>query len=127
MRYLLDTNALIWTIFNPDRLSEQAREEIETCESLCTSVVSLWEIGIKQAIGKLDIDSTVGEIETSCNGLGIDVIPLTAEQIDAIKALPMRHKDPFDRIIIAQAITNGVSLISSDQHIREYTEVETLW
>lgn len=127
MRYLLDTNALIWTVFNPDRLSERAREEIETCESLCTSIVSLWEIGIKQAIGKLDIDSTVSEIEASCNSLGIEVIPLTAEHIDTMKILPMRHKDPFDRIIIAQAITNGVSLISSDQHVMEYREVETLW
>ena len=124
--YLLDTNALICALFAPDRLSSSARKTIENSEHLLVSMASLWEIAIKQSIGKLDIDASIPEIVDACSALKIDRLPLQPEHIERIKSLPPIHRDPFDRLIISQAIMEHLTIITMDQTIPQY-EVKTLW
>ena len=120
MKYLLDTNALINEMFNPIKLSEEAKNVIETENELYVSVAALWEIGIKQSINKLDINATTEEIADECKRQDIKIIPMLPSHIDKMKTLPHHHGDPFDRIIIAQAIEGKMTLITSDGKIEKY-------
>ena len=125
--YLLDTNALIGVLFSPDLLSETAKEIVLESEDLGVSIAALWEIGIKQSIGKIDIESSAEEIEAACIKLGICVYPLKASYIDAMRKLPQIHKDPFDRIMIAQAMEEDLSLSTRDSIIPQYPHVSVMW
>ena len=128
MKYLLDTNALIFAIFTPSKLSETARLLIENPDNeIFVSIVSFWEIGIKQSIGKIDIAATIQEIEFACDELDIHILGLQAKYIDQMKELPFVHRDPFDRIIVAQSIVEDLGLITSDETIPKYKEVRTVW
>ena len=128
MRYLLDTNAIIRVLFYPDLLSDDASQIIEDeANELFTSIASLWEIGIKKSIGKLDVDSDIIEISDACGELNISIIPITPGQIDIIMHLPFHHRDPFDRLIIAQAVDMGVPVITSDSKFYDYDEIVTVW
>lgn len=127
MKYLLDTNALIGLLFRPDLLSRDANQIIQESDELYISIVSLWEIGIKQSIGKIDIDASAVDIEEACIKLNIVVLSLGSRHIDRMKKLPLIHRDPFDRIIIAQALTEDMVLVTKDNTIPKYEEVKTLW
>ena len=94
--------------------------------NLFVSVVSLWEIGIKQSIEKLGISLSVPEIENICRERDISVISITSEEIELIKILPKIHNDPFDRLIIAQSQVNDFTIVTSDKTIPLY-EVKTVW
>jgi PIN domain nuclease of toxin-antitoxin system len=83
-------------------------------------------VAIKQSIGKLDIDASIPEIVDACSALKIDRLPLQPEHIERIKSLPLIHRDPFDRLIISQAIMENLTIITMDQTIPQY-EVKTLW
>ena len=120
MRYLLDTNALINEMFNPIKLSDEAKNAIEIGNEVYISVAALWEIGIKQSIKKLDISATIEEIADECKRQDIQIIPILPSHIDKMKTLPHHHGDPFDRIIIAQAIEGKMILITSDGKIEKY-------
>ncbi len=127
MSYLLDTNALIGLLFCPDILSENANRIIQESDDLFVSIASLWELGIKQSIGKIDIDTTAAEIADACKKLEISILPIIPGHIDTMRNLPLIHRDPFDRIIMAQAIMEDLVLISKDSIIPHYEEVKTLW
>lgn len=126
MRYLLDTNALIFTLCKPQKLTNTARKIITEETELFVSIISFWEIAIKQSIGKLAIKSSIPAIETICNERNINILPITSQEIEAIKSLPKIHNDPFDRIIISQAIQHDCTIITSDTIIPQY-ETETIW
>lgn len=126
MKYLLDTNALIFSLCNPNELSKSARKIITLERELFVSVVSFWEIAIKQSIGKLAIESDIPRIEEICKERGIQVISILSEEIEEIKKLPKFHNDPFDRIIISQALQNDFCIITRDTIIPKYP-VKTLW
>lgn len=129
MKYLLDTCALIEALFEPGRLSPRARNIIEGDASLVVSIASLWEIMIKQQIGKLGIRQTSAqEIRAACDGLSIDIIQTEIEHIDRIRTLPRYkdHGDPFDRLILCQAIALGLPIITSDGKMERYG-VEVVW
>lgn len=126
MKYLLDTNALIFSLCNPNELSKFARKIITLERELFVSVVSFWEIAIKQSIGKLAIESDIPRIEEICKERGIQVISILSEEIEGIKKLPKFHNDPFDRIIISQALQNDFCIITRDTIIPKYP-VKTLW
>lgn len=126
MKYLLDTNALIFSLCNPNELSKSARKIITLERELFVSVVSFWEIAIKQSIGKLVIESDIPRIEEICKERGIQVISILSEEIEGIKKLPKFHNDPFDRIIISQALQNDFCIITRDTIIPKYP-VKTLW
>ena len=114
---LLDTNALICALFAPERLSSTARTAIENSESLYVSMASLWEIAIKQSIGKLNVDASIHEIVQACAAYEITLLPIQPVHIEGIKALPAIHSDPFDRLIISQAIYEKMTIITMDRMI----------
>ena len=126
MKYILDTNILIYSLCNPAELSTEAKRIITTEKDLSLSVVSLWEIAIKQSIGKLNIQLTIPQIENICLSRDIAILPLTSKEIENIKNLPNIHKDPFDRIIISQTQLNAMTLVTSDTIIPQYN-VSTVW
>lgn len=126
MIYLLDTNALLFSLADVKSLSDKARNIIETEENLCVSIASLWEIAIKQSIGKLSLSMTIPEIQSECYSRNIEIIPIKPAEIEKIKALPKIHNDPFDRLIIAQANTMEATIVTRDSKIPKYP-VQVAW
>ena len=90
-------------------------------------IASFWELGIKQSIGKIDIDASAVDMENACIRLDIGILPIIPGHIDRMRELPLIHRDPFDRIIIAQALTEDMILITKDSIIPLYQEVKTIW
>lgn len=118
MRLLLDTNALIWLLSEPGRLSDQASTQIEDrSNEVFVSVVSAWEIGVKKAKAKLDVP---GDLESMLSRNGLEALPLTLRHGLAIESLPYEHHDPFDRMLVAQAQIEKLTLVTSDRTLRRY-------
>ncbi|MCR5788824.1 MAG: type II toxin-antitoxin system VapC family toxin [Lachnospiraceae bacterium] len=124
--YLIDTHVLIWSLFDAGKLSDQAEHIITNSNMIYVSIASLWEIAIKQSIGKIEIQSTLQEIADQCSKSQIDVLNILPVHLDVIKQLPRIHNDPFDRLIIAQAVTEGLTLITKDTYIPQY-DIKTIW
>ncbi|MBQ7219692.1 MAG: type II toxin-antitoxin system VapC family toxin [Synergistaceae bacterium] len=127
MNYMLDSCAFIWYIETSDRLPEEIRELIDTEEHMYVSIATFWEIAIKQSTGKLDLEITMSELEAKCAENKIAILPLELPYFERIKKLPLIHRDPFDRVIIATAIEEKLTLITNDGKIAQYEEVKTLW
>jgi PIN domain nuclease of toxin-antitoxin system len=125
--FLLDTQVLLWFIEADPRLSDRARDLLTNDEvELSISIVSLWEIAIKINIGKLKIDYTTGDIYQLLDRLDVQVLPIEYADLDCYLTLPLHHRDPFDRLLIAQAINRQLALVSADQALHPY-EVEQWW
>ncbi|SEG45798.1 PIN domain nuclease, a component of toxin-antitoxin system (PIN domain) [Butyrivibrio sp. Su6] len=124
---LIDTHTLIWFMFDDTQLSDKALSTIKTEDKVYVSIASLWEIAIKQSIGKLDIEVTSVELADKCSEAGIDILSITPKQLDYISKLPSIHNDPFDRLIISQAITEGLSIVTKDEKIAKYDGVNVIW
>ena len=127
--YLLDTHTLLWALTDSPELSQHAKDLITTEETLFVSIASIWEIGIKQSLNRADFDIgfTVLDIASECEKLNITILPIMPEDIQKVVKLPFIHRDPFDRIIISQAISNDLILITKDHIISQYNEVKTVW
>ena len=118
---LLDTHTLIWFIEGSDQLSQKARQEIETENTNnFVSIASLWEIAIKVSLGKIELKTSFHQINNKLSENGFEILPLTFEDTLIISSLPFHHRDPFDRIIIAQAMTNKMTIISKDGQFSLY-------
>lgn len=118
MKFLLDTHSLLWTVFEPDKLSTEAQEIIVDHNNIiCVSLISLWEISIKQNIGRLDIPKEFFEV---VNEGGFEILPLTMDQIKKYRTLPLHHRDPFDRMLIIQARQQKLIFITRDSEISKY-------
>lgn len=117
MRLLLDTHALLWALNNPAKLSKKTRSLIERSEVL-VSAASLWEISIKAALGKLKANpqAIFDAIEPS----GFDILPVQAEHAIAVFTLGTVHGDPFDRLLVAQAMSERISLLTFDETLLGY-------
>jgi len=126
MRYLLDTNVLIYLLAAPGELSSKARQIVETEERLFVSKASLWEIGIKQSIGKLSVALSIPEIECQCHERDIEILPASSHAIERIKLLPDVHRDPFDRLLVAQAQEEDLTIVTRDRLIAQYP-IKTVW
>lgn len=126
-KYLLDTHVLLWMQDDNIALSNRARNILEyPTLNLYLSIASLWEITIKQSIGKLQLEYSFDELIESCNETNITVLPIDIEILKTLKALPFLHRDPFDRIIIATSIKLGLDFISSDEIAKKYMP-EVIW
>ncbi len=125
---LLDTNALLWVLLAPAKLSATAARLLsDHANVLFVSVASLWEITIKVGIGKLTIpNSDIEEVIASLAAFRIRVLPIRSEDLKALQALPPHHKDPFDRIIVSQAQVENIAVVTADEQIRQYA-VQVLW
>ena len=117
---LLDTHAFIWYSENDSKLPESIKIEIETADSVYISIASLWEIAIKLSIGKLSLRSNYESIESSLEPAGITLLPISFADTIRVMNLPLYHRDPFDRILIAQAINNSLTLVSCDAAFTAY-------
>lgn len=126
MTYLLDTHTLIWFLENDPRLPPTTRTQIETTPTIFISIVSLWEIAIKANIGKLALSFPFNTIEPNLITVGITQLPITFKDIEIYLSLPLHHRDPFDRILIAQAINYSLTLISQDVQMDAYS-IQRLW
>jgi PIN domain nuclease of toxin-antitoxin system len=125
--FLLDTNALIWTLSDPEKLSNPAKDVITNSENkLFISIASLWEITIKQSIGKLDLEGDVLDIVEECEREGINILSIQPQHLKKLEQLPLIHRDPFDRLIISQAIYEGLTIITRDSMIPKY-DIGVLW
>jgi PIN domain nuclease of toxin-antitoxin system len=124
--YLLDTHTLIWFLENDPRLPSTTRTQIETTSAVCISIVSLWEIAIKANIGKLALSSPFNTIEPNLITTGITQLPITLKALELYLSLPLHHRDPFDRLLIAQAIEYSLIFISQDVQLDAYP-IQRLW
>jgi PIN domain nuclease of toxin-antitoxin system len=128
MRALLDTHSFPWFIGGSERLSQRARELIEARQNvLMVSIASLWEIAIKHSLGKLELERPFAElIPAELHRQQIRVLGVELAHLTELVRLPLHHRDPFDRLIVAQARAENLPLISVDEALDRY-EVERLW
>lgn len=124
--YLLDTHTLLWTIGDSSKLSDRAREIIEGDNDIYYSDVSLWEIAIKNSIGKLEIAGTIHDIEDECMEQEFTKLEIRSPHFECLRRLPIHHQDPFDRLIISQAMVDNLSIISADHFFQKYA-VDVIW
>jgi len=128
MRVLVDTHAFIWDLEANPRSSRKAIEMLRSDASeLVFSLVSLWEIAIKIKTGKLNtIGSSVVYIRNEMDAYGMELLPIRYEHILQLEALPLHHGDPFDRLLIAQAMSENIPILTSDRKFKLY-DVKVLW
>ena len=122
MKLLLDTHTFIWWDSEPQRLSQQVLKMCQDPENvLLTSVASLWEMQIKLQLGKLKLNKPLTELVSGQQAINnIDILDVKLEHVLALAKLPYHHKDPFDRLLIAQADIEEAILVSKDQIFTEY-------
>jgi PIN domain nuclease of toxin-antitoxin system len=117
MRVLLDTHLLLWALAQPAKLPAAARRQIDKAE-VYISAASIWEISIKAALGKLRADPE--EVLAALEPAGFNLLPIGGEHAARVAQLPAVHRDPFDRMLIAQALTEPMILLTNDAILGEY-------
>jgi PIN domain nuclease of toxin-antitoxin system len=125
MNYLLDTHTFLWAIFDSKKLSKNAKELIlNPGNSIYVSLITFWEISLKYALGKLELENILPEeLPVVSRESGFLTLLLSEKEVSSFHHLPRSsHKDPFDRLIVWQAIQNDFILISKDRRISEYLE-----
>ena len=120
MRLLLDTHVWLWAMMEPERLNAVARHSIEREAELILSVASIWEMAIKQASGKLRIEGRLEGFRRSVRQMNGTELAIRAEHALAAAALPEHHRDPFDRMLVAQARVDGLVLVTADELVMAY-------
>ncbi len=128
MRLLLDTHALVWFLDGSDSLSAPAMERMLSQDAeVYVSVASLWEIAIKIALQKLELPGDFEDLfPGSLNNSGLMLLPIEVSHLVALRKLPLLHRDPFDRLIIAQAQAEEMMLVSNDSQFASYG-ISLIW
>lgn len=117
MSLLLDTHILLWWLADSPRLSKKARKAIQDAETVWVSAVSAWEIALKRSLGLLEAP---GNLEATLRSRDIQALPLTIAHATAAGKLPLHHRDPFDRMLIAQAMVESLMLLTADKQQTAY-------
>ena len=117
MKLLLDTHVFLWWRLDSRRLSKVAREAIATAPAVYISAVSAWEVAIKSALGRLEM---AGDFALHVEAAGFEPLPITFAHAAATGRLPALHADPFDRMLVAQATTEGLTLVTHDDRVAGY-------
>lgn len=121
MKLLLDTHVLIWAAAFPDRISAEGRNLIENAENeLFFSAASLWEVAIKSSLGREDFSVDARLLRRGLLDNEYGELPIASEHAVAIDGLPPIHKDPFDRLLIAQSMVEGITLLTADEIVGQY-------
>jgi PIN domain nuclease of toxin-antitoxin system len=121
MNLLLDTHLILWAADDPDRFSDEARQLLlDTAHELYYSAASLWEITIKRTLGRSDFQVDPRRLWRMLPVSGYRELPITGEHAIAIETLPLLHKDPFDRLLLAQARVESLTLLTADQQLAGY-------
>ena len=121
MRLLLDTDVLLWTLTGAPRIEPISQLILAPETEIFVSTVSLWEIATKASIGKLA--ANVGEIRAAIAASGFLELPVLGEHAETLAKLPLLHRDPFDRMIVAQAIAEPMRLLTGDGQLAAYSEL----
>jgi PIN domain nuclease of toxin-antitoxin system len=127
MKILIDTHAFLWFVNGSSQLSTDAKSLLESEVDLLLSVASLWEIAIKTSLGKLTLPGVYGQfIPQQILQNEIEVLPISLKHLTVIATLAFRHRDPFDRLLIAQAMVEQVSIVSIDAVFDSYS-IDRIW
>ncbi|MGA7952250.1 MAG: type II toxin-antitoxin system VapC family toxin [Gloeobacterales cyanobacterium] len=127
MKLLLDTHTFLWFINGSAQLSTDAKNLLESEADLLLSTASLWEIAIKSSLGKLTLPRIYGQfIPQQLSQNEIEVLPISLEHLTVIATLPLHHRDPFDRLLIAQTIVEKVPIVSIDVAFDSYS-IDRIW
>jgi PIN domain nuclease of toxin-antitoxin system len=116
-RYLADTQVLLWTLHDDPRLPSHHAEVLRSSASVLASFASLWEVSIKVGLGKL---RTVDDFPSAFETIGVELLPIAVAHIAAVRGLPRHHGDPFDRMLIAQAQIEGLTVLTTDRAFCAY-------
>lgn len=121
MKFLLDTHVLLWAAGRPDRLSSAARKLLKSPgNELFFSAANLWEVAIKRGLGRKDFHADPRLLRRGLLDNGYSELPILSDHVVAIESLPPIHKDPFDRLLVAQATVEGVTLLTMDSSVAAY-------
>jgi PIN domain nuclease of toxin-antitoxin system len=122
MRLLLDTHSLVWSVDNPEQLSPGAHAALsDSSVKLFVSAASIWELAIKLGLGKMSLSLPYSEWMTlTISDLGATILPVSVDHANAIIQLPFHHRDPFDRLLVAQSLTEDLPLVSCDGNLDAY-------
>jgi PIN domain nuclease of toxin-antitoxin system len=122
MRLLLDAHTFLWWVTNDRALKRRARAAISDNDNECLlSHVSVWEMAIKASLGKLRLPAPIGRfVAEQCEINDFGLLPITLAHVTTVEHLPFHHRDPFDRLLVAQAQHEGLTVVSSDAHLKAY-------
>jgi PIN domain nuclease of toxin-antitoxin system len=121
MKLLLDTHLLLWAAGEPRRLSKRARTLIDDSDNeLLFSAASLWEVAIKRGLGREDFKVDARLLRRGLLDNGYNELPISSDHVVATESLPPIHKDPFDRVLVAQATVEGITLLTIDSLVAQY-------
>jgi PIN domain nuclease of toxin-antitoxin system len=121
MKFLLDTHLLLWAAAEPNRLSAKARSYLEETENeLLFSPASLWEVAIKRELRRDDFQVDPRLLRRGLIDHGYEELPIRSEHAVTVDGLPATHRDPFDRILVAQALVEGITLLTADSRVAQY-------
>lgn len=127
MRILLDTHILVWALFAPEKLSRDVRSLVEAGDrEIVFSAASVWEIAIKSQGGRRGLPATADEVWKESIALGFGELPVTSAAAAYVARLPLLHRDPFDRLLVAQAIVEPAYLYTVDGQLGAYSELVTV-
>lgn len=124
MRLLLDTQIFLWFLEDTRKLGKLPRSLIAEADEVMVSAASIWEAAIKAGIGKLDVAAE--DLAAGIAASGFSELPIRANHAALVQTLPHHHRDPFDRILIAQAMTEPLQLITADALLKQYSELVTV-
>ena len=117
---LLDTHVFLWYVLADPGLSESALCKIQTSDRVFVSIASFWEMAIKSSLGKLKLPVSVPELMEICVSGGFEILQIRPSHLQTLEKLPWIHRDPFDRLIVAQARAEGLELATEDSCVRRY-------
>ena len=120
MRLLLDTHIFLWVVMESPRLKAPARQTIESAEQVFVSAASIWEAAIKSRLGKMEADPEA--LAEAIASSGFTELPVTAAHAAGVASLPLHHADPFDRLLLAQALAEPLRLLTADDVVAQYGE-----
>lgn len=127
-KFLLDTHIILWMASNPSKLTEKVKQVLVSNAIKCVSIASAWEIAIKLSKGKdmLDIPGGLNEFYNIIDSNNLFTLPIKREHLHNLASLPPIHKDPFDKLIIATAIAENLTLLTADENIQKY-DIPSIW
>ena len=125
-KYLLDTHVVLWIASEPSKISQKVRQALSDNSIKCVSISSAWEVAIKLGKNKLDLPGGLSEFYRMIDYNGFLTLPIKRSYLLQVPSLPNLHKDPFDRLIISTALTEGMTMVTADEDIQKY-DIPWIW